>query len=49
MENLQFWTDALTIHAADAPVALVGTRAGELNRQDIQMVDKLLTDFFADK
>ena len=49
LQKLSFWFDALTIHASDAPVALVGTHAGELDPKEIRIVDETLTDFCKDK
>ena len=45
LQKLSFWFDALNIHAANAPVAIVGTHAGELNPKGISTVDVTVTNF----
>ena len=49
LENLSFWTDALLMHAPEAPMAFVATRAGEVNQEEVQFVDNILTKFCSDR
>ena len=49
LESLTFWTDSLSIHAPEAPLAFVATRAGEVSQEDVQQIDNMLADFCSDK
>ena len=48
IEGLKFWIGALSIHAPEAPIAFIVTRAREVNQEELKLLDSILCDFCTD-